>query len=75
MDEAGINVAVLSLTTPGAQDLDPAVAVKVAWSANDRVAAAVRNRLDRFQGFATLHSRRQQPFQRSGAKWATADFR
>lgn len=54
MDEAGIDVAVLSLTTPGVQNLDPDLAVGLAIGANDRLAAAIRSQPERFQGFATL---------------------
>jgi uncharacterized protein len=54
MDEAGIDVAVLSLTTPGVQNLDAEVAVDLARSSNDHLAAAVHTTPERFQGFATL---------------------
>jgi predicted TIM-barrel fold metal-dependent hydrolase len=54
MDEAGVDVQVLSLTTPGVQDLDADKAGKLAGLANDRVAEAVRAWPERFQGFATL---------------------
>jgi hypothetical protein len=54
MDEAGIDVAVLSLTTPGVQNLDADIAVSLARASNDRLADAVRSRPDRLQGFATL---------------------
>ena len=54
MDEAGIDVAVLSLTTPGVQNLNADVAIRLASSSNDELAAAVRSQPDRFQGFATL---------------------
>ena len=54
MDEAGVDVQVLSLTTPGVQSLEPSEAVPLARAANDLVAATVRHRPDRFQGFATL---------------------
>ena len=54
MDAAGIDVQVLSLTTPGVQSLDPGQAVPLARAANDLLAATVRARPDRFQGFATL---------------------
>jgi predicted TIM-barrel fold metal-dependent hydrolase len=54
MDEAGIDVAVLSLTTPGVQNLDAEVAVDLARSSNDHLAAAVQTMPERFQGFATL---------------------
>jgi len=54
MDEAGIDVAVLSLTTPGVQNLDAEVAVDLARSSNDHLAAAVQTMPEGFQGFATL---------------------
>ena len=54
MDEAGIDVQVLSLSTPGVQSLDPNQAVSLARASNDLVAETVRRRPDRFQGFATL---------------------
>ncbi len=54
MDEAGVDVQVLSLTTPGVQNLAPDDSVELARQSNDRVAAAVADRPDRFQGFATL---------------------
>ena len=54
MDEAGVDVQVLSLTTPGVQNLAAAVSVKLARHSNDRVAEIVAQRPDRFQGFATL---------------------
>lgn len=54
MDEAGIDVAVLSHTTPGVQSIAPAQAVGLARDANDMIAQIVRQRPDRFQGFATL---------------------
>ena len=54
MDDAGIDVQVLSLTTPGVQTLDAGEAVALAKLSNDRVAAAIATTPDRFQGFATL---------------------
>jgi len=54
MDEAGIDISVLSLTTPGVQSLDPEIAVNLARLANDRLAASVRKYPDRLQGFAAL---------------------
>ena len=54
MDEAGIDVAVLSHTTPGVQNLPPAQAILLARDANDMIAGIVRRHPDRFQGFATL---------------------
>lgn len=54
MDRGGLDVAVLSVTTPGVHNLDPADAVALARSSNDVMADAIRARPDRFQGWATL---------------------
>ena len=54
MDAAGIDVQVLSVTAPAAQELDPATAVALARDANDQLAAAVAAYPGRFGGFATL---------------------
>jgi len=54
MDAAGIDVQVLSVNAPAAQELDAAEAVPLARDANDRLAAAVAAHPDRFAGFATL---------------------
>lgn len=54
MDASGINVQVLSLTAPGVQNLAPDEAVALQRAVNDRIAQAVRDRPDRFRGFATL---------------------
>lgn len=54
MDAGGVDVAVLSLTTPGVQNVDVADAASLARRANDLIARAVRARPDRFEGFATL---------------------
>lgn len=54
MDDAGIDTAVLSLTTPGLQGLPAAEAVALQADTNDVIAAAVRRHPDRLQGFATL---------------------
>ena len=56
MDRAQLDVAVLSLTSPGVQDLDAAEAVTLQSATNDAIAAAVRRRPDRLRGFATLAS-------------------
>ena len=57
MDAAGIDVQILSHTVPGAEVLDPLLAVELAAQANDAVAAAVAKHPDRFRGFATLPMR------------------
>ena len=54
MDAAGIDLAYLSLTSPGVEALDPAVGVKVAENANDLLAEAIARYPDRFGGWATL---------------------
>ncbi|AMJ66028.1 amidohydrolase family protein [Hymenobacter sp. PAMC 26628] len=54
MDLIGLDMMVLSVSSPGAQGLPPAQAVALARQANDRLAAAVKAHPDRFAGFATL---------------------
>jgi predicted TIM-barrel fold metal-dependent hydrolase len=54
MDAAGIDMQVLSLNSPGVEQLDEAEAVAVARETNDYLAAAVRAFPDRFGGFAAL---------------------
>jgi predicted TIM-barrel fold metal-dependent hydrolase len=54
MDEAGIDTSVLSLTTPGLQNLPAAEAVALQGPTNDAIAAAVSRHPERLQGFATL---------------------
>jgi Amidohydrolase len=54
MDAAGVDLGVLSVTTPGTQPLPPGEAVPLARDANDFLADAVRRRPDRFAAFATL---------------------
>lgn len=54
MDAAGIDVSVLSLTTPGVQDLDADEAARLQSQVNDLLAETVRSRPDRFQAMATL---------------------
>lgn len=54
MDNTGLDVQVLSLTTPGVQNLDGHEAVDLAYRSNDLLAEAVAAHPDRFQGLATL---------------------
>jgi predicted TIM-barrel fold metal-dependent hydrolase len=54
MDDQGVDVQVLSVTTPGVQNLEPEHAVTLAREANDMVAAVVADAPDRFQALATL---------------------
>ena len=54
MDQAGIDIAVLSLVAPGAEALDPAVGTRVARASNDLLAEAVSRYPQRFRGYASL---------------------
>lgn len=54
MDDAGIDTAVLSMTTPGLQNLPAAEAVALQGPTNDALAAAVSRHPGRFAAFATL---------------------
>lgn len=54
MDESGVDVQVLSVTTPALHNLEPEESVIVARHTNDLVAAAIAKYPPRFQGFATL---------------------
>ncbi len=54
MDAAGIDVQVLSLTSPGTEQLQATEAESAAREANDFVAAAVNKYPKRFAGFAAL---------------------
>jgi predicted TIM-barrel fold metal-dependent hydrolase len=54
MDDAGIDTAVLSLTTPGLQNLPAAEAAALQVTVNDGLAEAVGRHPGRLQGFATL---------------------
>jgi uncharacterized protein len=54
MDGAGIDVQVLSLTSPGTEQLEAAEAISIARDANDFLAEAIKKHPSRFAGFATL---------------------
>ena len=54
MDESGVDVQVLSVTTPALHNLEPAQSVALARQTNDLVAATIARHPTRFQGFATL---------------------
>jgi len=54
MDEAGIDLQVLSHAPPGPQQVDPATSVKLASGANDRLQQIVLSSPDRFAAFASL---------------------
>src|SRR5271165_4571966 len=54
MDAAGIDMQVLSLTSPGVEQLEAAPAIAMAREANDFLAAAIEKNPNRFAGFAAL---------------------
>jgi len=54
MDDAGIDLQVLSHVTPGAQGFDRETAVRFAREANDWLGEIVKSHPRRFAGFATL---------------------
>jgi predicted TIM-barrel fold metal-dependent hydrolase len=54
MDEAGIDIQVLSHGGPGTQKLDPTTAVRMAKQTNDRLGALISEHPTRFAGFAVL---------------------
>ncbi|SEB66287.1 amidohydrolase family protein [Terriglobus roseus] len=54
MDEAGIDVQVLSVTTPALHNLDPEQSIDLARQTNDLLAATVAKHPTRFQAFAVL---------------------
>ena len=53
-DAAGVDVAVLSLTAPGLEQLPGAEAIPFARDTNDYLAAAIRRNSQRLRGFAAL---------------------
>jgi uncharacterized protein len=54
MDAAGIDVQVLSLNSPGVEQLEPAEAIACARDANDFLATAIKRQPTRFAGLASL---------------------
>ena len=54
MDEAGIDMQVLALTSPGVQVMDSASAVSFARTANDFLAAAIKRHPTRFAGMLAV---------------------
>ena len=54
MDEAGVDVQVISLTAPGLHTLPADAARRLQVATNDRIAETVRANPERLQGFATL---------------------
>jgi 5-carboxyvanillate decarboxylase len=54
MDQAGIDVAVLALTSPGVQSMEKGTAVSFAREANDYLADAIRRHPTRFAGMLAV---------------------
>jgi predicted TIM-barrel fold metal-dependent hydrolase len=54
MDETGVDVQVLSLTTPGLHNLEGGASARLARRTNDLIAQTVARWPNRFQGFAAL---------------------
>ncbi|MBU2499673.1 MAG: amidohydrolase family protein [Proteobacteria bacterium] len=54
MDKAGIDVQVLSLTSPGVEQFDPVLGMNLARKSNDALAETIARHPDRFRGFAAL---------------------
>lgn len=54
MDAAGIDEAVVSLTSPGVEHFEPKAATRLARRINDELAASIDKHPDRLQGFAAL---------------------
>src|SRR5262245_42877770 len=54
LDEAGVDLSVLSLTAPGVEQMDGPAAELLARRCNDELAAAVAKYPDRLGGFAAL---------------------
>lgn len=54
MDTAGVDIQVLSLNSPGTEQLGPDEAITLSRKANDYLAAAIQKHPKRFLGLATL---------------------
>src|SRR5690606_25813251 len=54
MDQYGVSMHLLSLTSPGVQMLGKDTAIGVARSSNDELAAAIRRHPGRYAGLATI---------------------
>ncbi|MBW1801689.1 MAG: amidohydrolase [Deltaproteobacteria bacterium] len=54
MDEAGVDVQILSLTAPGFEQFEASKATAMARETNDLLADVIRKHPDRFKGFAAL---------------------
>lgn len=57
MDEAGVDIQVLSITSPGVEHLDPQIGAGIARRANDALAGVINKYPGRFMGFASVASK------------------
>jgi predicted TIM-barrel fold metal-dependent hydrolase len=60
MDEAGIDVQVLTLTAPGVESLEPEMGTALANSSNNKLAEIIQKYPDRFTGYAALAPKKPQ---------------
>jgi predicted TIM-barrel fold metal-dependent hydrolase len=60
MDEAGIDVQVLTLTAPGVEHLSPEMGAALAKSSNDALATIIQKYPGRFTGYAALAPKKPQ---------------
>jgi hypothetical protein len=54
MDAAGVDVAVISLSSPGVEQFEVGLSIKLAEDANNQLAEAVSAHPDRYRGYAAL---------------------
>lgn len=54
MDTAGVDIAVMSLVSPGTDPFDPSIGTDLARRINDELAVAIDSRPGRYMGFAAL---------------------
>ncbi len=75
MDAAGIDVQVLSVTTPGSQQMSAADSVPLARQLNDRAAQAVRAYPKRFRASPVCRRRTRMPQRtKPGVRWRNSAF-
>jgi uncharacterized protein len=60
MDEAGVDMQVLTLTAPGVESLDPVLGETLARGANDALAEIIRKYPERYSGYAALAPKRPE---------------
>jgi predicted TIM-barrel fold metal-dependent hydrolase len=60
MDEAGVDMQVLTLTAPGVEPLDPEKGAALARSSNNALAEIIQKNPGRFSGYAALAAKRPE---------------